>query len=138
VRNTLDTFLMLLSTELSGLSFHALRFDTNVPDDAVLQINTVNVSFYSSGFSNLISTLSISLDVVYENELTGLETSQQLFELLNKRYMTEKYDYTNPSTPVPTGGMIYWDRDAIRFIKVPSEYYFHYNCTFDLKHHIVL
>lgn len=138
MRDARDTFIMLLANELTGLTIHPLREDAEYPEYALLKTDAVNVGFVSAGYDIHINELTVSIDVVYERELSGVDAEQQIFNLLSKRFYTEKYNYSNPSVPVPTGTNIFWDRDAIRFTRIPEVGVYHSNATFDLKHYIIL
>jgi hypothetical protein len=138
MRNCRNSFLTLLKDELTGLVVHPLRDDPDYPEFSLLKTDAINVSFISAGYDPHINELTVSIDVVYERELQGVDAEQAVFMLLSKRFFTEKFSYANPSAPVATGGNIYWDRDTIRFNRVPEVGIYHSNATFDLKHYISL
>lgn len=138
MRNARDTFITLLNTELTGLTVHPIRDDTDYPEFSLFKTNAVNIGFTAGSYDPHINELTVSIDMVYERELDAVDAEQQVFNLLSKRFFTEKFNYTNPLAPVPTGTNIFWERDVIRFIRVPEEGIYHSNTTFDLRHYIIL
>jgi len=138
MRDTRDTFLTLLNTELTGLTLHSVRDDPDFPEAAILKTNAVNVGFMSAGYDRHINELTVSIDIIYERELSGVDAEQQVFNLLSKRFYTEKFNYTNPSIPVATGTNIFWDTDVIQFSRILQVGIYHSNATFELRHYIVL
>jgi len=138
MRDCRDTFITLLNSELTGLTVHPLRDDPAYPEFSLLKTDAVNLSFIAAGYDPHINVLLVSIDVVYERELDGVDAEQQVFTLLSQRFFTEKYNYANPSVPVRTGTNIFWDKDAIRFNRLAEVGVYHSNATFDLKHYISL
>jgi hypothetical protein len=135
LRNTRDSFLKHLQTELTGITIHPLVVEPSYPESSNLQLNAVNVGFIRSNYSEHISKQEVSIDVVYEDELVGLDVLRQVFEVLRNNFIL-MFDYTIPSAPVEQTGQIYWDMNSINFRQVPSVTYSHFNCTFTLKFNI--
>jgi hypothetical protein len=138
MRNARDTFISLLNTELTGLTVHPIRDDADYPEFSLFKSNAVNIGFLVAGYDPHINELTVSIDIVYERELDGVDAEQQVFNLLSKRFYTEKYNYNNPSIPVPTGTNVFWDKDVIRFTRIPEVGVYHSNSTFELRHYIIL
>lgn len=144
MKNCRNSFLKFLSIELpiinnsSNIVIHVLRKDYDRPEEAQLQVNALNVDFRTMEFRTDISSQKVSLDVIHEVEDTALIWSNDVFDLLSKRFYISKYDYTTPTVPVLLPGTIYWDRNAIDFKEINVDYYARYNCTFNLYHYISL
>ena len=137
MRHCRDSFIEYLRTEVpNDVTVHPIRIDPEYPEYSEFEIDAINVSFFNSNFSVHISHQMASLDLVYKAELTGLDVAQILFNLLSNNFI-QMYDYSNPSSPVLLRSQIYWDMDTVRFVAVPDDKYFHYNCTLDLKLNIL-
>jgi hypothetical protein len=132
-RQLRDSFLQLLSTELAGITIHPIRRELNRPDAQKPQINAVNVEFTVLETSVQTPEQDVSISVIHEDELTAVDWVNQLTDLLNKRSFTEKYDYTNPASPVRANGLISWPT-RLRFRPVFNPFYFNLNCRFSIRH----
>src|SRR5688572_11161354 len=111
MRATRDTFLHFLSDNLTGLTVRNVRKATNNPSLAKLADNAVNVQFLTPRPHPHIASQLVSIDVIHEDELTAVDMTQQVYELLSSAYYTPKYDYTDPDNPVLTGQNIMWSRE---------------------------
>jgi hypothetical protein len=136
MRNTRDTFLRFLADNLTGVTVNAVRRDTSRPDGDKLVTNAVNVKFLNENFDVHVPELIAVIDVIHEDELTAEDMVRQVWEVLSARFFTEKYSYSNPSSPVRVAGNVCWDRDAIKFRPINSPFYAHYTCRLPLYHQI--
>lgn len=134
MRDAIDSFLKFLSTNLSGVPVHAMRFDKNKPELSVFQQNALNVHFLNMGFDTKPSTITVSLDLIYDRELDAVDAAQAVMRLMNSAASTPKLDYTNPASPVPTKGWIYWGTN-VTFRPIVSDTYAHLNATITLTHY---
>jgi hypothetical protein len=124
---------MFLSDNLVGVSVHALRYDKNKPELSVFQQNALNVSFLDMDFDTQPSSIMASLDLIFDKELDAVDAAQTVMTLLNSAATTPKLDYTNPASPVPVNGWIYWSTN-VRFRHVVADDYSHFNATITLNH----
>lgn len=132
MRATRDTFLHFLSDNLTGLTVRNVRKSSDNPSLSKLADNAVNVQFLTSRPHVHIAEQLVSIDVIHEDELTAVDMTQQVYELLSSAYYTPKYDYTNPSAPVATGQNIMWSKD-ISFRPIDNDpYRMHFNLTMGL------
>lgn len=134
MRQTLDTFLHLLADNLSGIPVRALRRDPSDPNAGLIQTNAVNVKVVNTSYDWHIGVLQVSLDVVNDSELTALDWTQQVWNLLKSAFFTPQYDYSpvdSGGQPQPTGNNIFWNTSA-KFRPVHNEYYSHFTCVLNL------
>lgn len=136
MRNSRDSFLVFLNTNLPSLPIHPVRRDSNNPDADIYQVNAINVKFLSPIFDNQVSKQPVSIDIIHDDELTALDWSQQFWTLISTRFYTNILDYTIPASPVATGYMLNWDR-VLKFTDVMSPYYSHLHCTMNLNGHLI-
>lgn len=134
MRATRDSFLQFLSDNLSGAIVNPIRRDPNKPDGDVLKTNAVNVKFANADYAVSVASQFVIIDVIHENELSCLDLTTQLWQLLSTRFFTPKFDYSS-GTPVATGDVIYWDT-VIKFRQVHNPLYYQYHSTINIKHHI--
>lgn len=130
-----DTFLHFLADNLTGIEVHPVRKDPNDPSAELLKLNAVNVEFLGFDLAVDVSGQQVVIDVVNDDERTAVTWVSSLFTLLSAAYYTPKLDYNTPSSPVPTGTNIMWDRKKVRFRKVGNDNYSHFSCVLDLKFH---
>lgn len=133
-----DTFLHFLADNLPiTIPVHPVRRDASNPSGDLLQTNAVNVTYVSVDPSVQISIQRVVVDVLNDDENTCSDWLDTVFALLSSAYYTPLLDYTNPTSPVPTGQNVYWDSGTgkIAFKRIPSEEYVHYSCTLALKFH---
>lgn len=135
MRNCRDSFLMFLSDNLAGIPIHAVRRDSGNPNADLLQTGAINVKFLDPTFDNQVADQPVAIDVLHDDELTALDWTQQLWNLLSTRFFTEMYDYTNPASPVATGYVIFWNR-RLRFRQLESPYYSHFHIRMSLNFHL--
>ena len=134
MRATRDTFLHFLADNLSGITVHPIRKDTNRPDASKLAENAVNVQFLTQRHRVHIAELWVSIDVIHSEELTAVDWTQRVFDLLSSAFYTPKYDYTNPSSPQATGDNLYWQPEAVNFVPIDNDpHYMRFNCTMSLR-----
>lgn len=138
MRHVIDSFLMLLSNELTGIPIHHLVNSPDYPDSGLLKQNALNVSFLTTIFHPHINQTMVSLDVLNEDQYTAISWLEQIQNLLSKRYFTEQKNWTTPSAPTNIDGNIYWEKDAIVFRPIPVSQYSQYNCSFFLKYYATL
>jgi hypothetical protein len=133
-----DTFLQFLSDNLSpGIAVHNLRRDVNFPDTAQLQMNALNVQFLSDTPSVCISSVSATVDVVYDNELTAIDAATTVYKLLSLSGLIPLLDYTNQAAPpVSLGSNLFWNVDSIKFRSVFGDTYFRYSALMTLSYHL--
>ena len=138
MRNVRDSFLRFLADNLqtSNIPVHNVRRDTDNPDANQLQNNAVNVTFLNANLTTTVSQQVVSVDVVANNELSAIDWATTLWRILSGAFMTPCLDYTNSSSPVPTGTNVFWNRTSIRFRPVADDFFFRYTATFPLETHI--
>jgi hypothetical protein len=126
---------MFLSDNLTSIPIHAMRRDTNDPNADLMQTGAVNVKFLDPVFDNQVADQPVAIDIVHDDELTALDWTQQLWNLLSTRFYTPLYDYTIPASPVATGQVVFWNR-RLRFRQIESPYYSHFHLRMSLNHHL--
>lgn len=134
MRNTTDTFLKFLSNNLVGVTVHAMRFDRRKPESSVFQQNALNVNFLDMDFDTGPSSITASLDLVYDKELDGVDAAQKVMTLLNSAASTPKLDYTVPASPVPINGWVFWSTN-VKFRQIVADNYSHFSATISLRHY---
>ncbi len=136
MRQTRDSFLHLLKDNLPiNTPLHNLRRDTSKPDSDKLHVNAVNVQFLDAAPNAQVGSTLVEIAVIHEDELTALAWVKDVYDILGARYMTEKFDYTVPATPVATGTNLYWERD-LQFKAIYSEHYVDFRCALVLRHKV--
>lgn len=133
LRNTIDTFLVFLATNLVGVTVHALRYDKSKPELAVFQQNSLNVNFLDMDFDTGPSSITVSLDLIYDKELDAVDAAQKVMTLLNSAASTPKFDYTVPASPVAVNGWIFWST-KVKFRQITADDYSHFSSTLSLNH----
>jgi hypothetical protein len=134
VRATRDTFLMLLKDNLSSsIPVKNIRFDKNDASAEFLSANTVNVKFQNAGYSNVLSDQTVTIDIVHDDELTALDWTKAVTDILLANTTAPKLDYTNPASPVATGTQLYWD-PRIRFTPITDGNYARFSASMLLRH----
>src|SRR6187401_103073 len=111
MRATRDTFLHLLYDNLPGRTIWAIRRASSDPARSKLKENAINIHFLNSRPHVHVATQLVSIDVLHAEELTAVDMTQEVWELLSSAFYTPKYDYTDPNNPVLTGQNIYWEND---------------------------
>lgn len=135
MREARDTFLRFLSD--NGFAIHNLRKDTNFPDNNHLKMNAVNVQFLTDKARVAISDLTVTVDVVYDNELDAVDAAAQLQHLLSTSGQTPIYDYSNRgSDPVPLGSLLFWDPTLVQFRPIYGDTYCRRSALLTLSYHI--
>lgn len=134
MRAVRDTFLHFLADNITGITLHPVRREIDRPDSDRLQMNAVNVQFLNIDPRIHVSSQTVSIDVIFDDELTALNWVNKVWGVLNKAFYTPKYDYTVSATPVATGTNIMWEPEDIGFRPVTTDYYSHYSCLLELKH----
>lgn len=135
MRAARDTFLTFLTT--NGFDVHNLRKDTNFPDNNHLKMNAVNVQFLTDKAQVCISNLTVTVDVVYDNELDAVDAAAQLQNLLSQSGLTPLLDYSNRgSDPVPLGSFLYWDPTLVQFRPIYGDSYCRRSALLTLSYHI--
>lgn len=136
MRATRDTFLHFLYDNLGPIPVHPVRKDKDNPSLNKLADDSVNVQFLTQRHRVHIGELMVSIDVIHSEELTAVDWTEQVYDLLSSAFYTPKYDYTNPTSPQGTGTNIYWDPDSVNFIPIDNDpFRMHFNCTMSLKTH---
>lgn len=138
MRAARDTFLHYLSDNLSSLTIHNLRVDKADPKQNEIRLNAVNVTFHNSDFSgpgDLSQTL-VTVDVIYDNELTALDAAEDISQLLFTAAFAPLMDYTVPSAPVQISNeRLFWNL-AMRFKPVHAENFYHMSALLHLFVHV--
>jgi hypothetical protein len=131
IRNTRDTFLHFVYD--NGITTHAVRFEQDKPQNNILQVKAVNVTFHDATYSTKEpSSHFVTLDILHSSELDALDLEEQLVVLLQKAGYTPLLDYSGPS-PVPVGNTkVYWDPTSIKFRTVAAADYFHRSAILQL------
>lgn len=132
MNNVRYTFLHFLSDNLAA-PVHQLRRDTADPSADALAMNSVNVTFLNIDIGGAVSQWQVVIDVINDDETTVVDWVQSVGDLLNMTHFTPLLDYTDPATPVPAGGNVWWGET--RFMRVASEFYCHFTCTLYLQAH---
>lgn len=137
MRATRDTFLHFLADNLTGRTVWPIRKSSTDPAKSKLKENAVNVQFLTMTQHMHIAGTLVSIDILHQDELTAVDITQEVWQLLSSAFYTPNYDYTNPNSPVATGENIYWDNDSVVFKPIDnSPNYMHFNCTMELRHKI--
>jgi hypothetical protein len=134
VRACRDTFLHFLADNLTGLQVHALRRSTSDNAAGTIQTNAINVAFLKDTPNVRTAQTVVSIDIVYDDELTAVDAMAQVFRLLTAAYYTPKYDYSSGS-PVAIGTNVMWNPRQVSFRSIYSDFYFHNTCLLTLEHH---
>lgn len=133
VRDARDTFLHVLADNLVGIKVHPLR-KSAIKEEGIPQVNAVNVCFHDFDNSpNRESVVMVSIDIIYDDELTAGDIADQVARLLHTAAFTPKLNYSDPDNPVTTGTNISWD-SKVAFISVETDRYSHYSATVNLYH----
>lgn len=136
-----DSFLHFLADNLQpiivnglqvSIPVHNVRRDLNTPGNDQLQMEAVNVKFLNTDYSMEVSNLTVSIDVLYSDELQAAGVQDALFTLLKQAAYTPKLDYTNPANPVDVGYTVFWE-PAIKFKPIHDMLYIHYHARFVLS-----
>lgn len=136
MRYARDTFLHFLSDNLgSAISVHNVRKDTNFPDAVHLTMNAVNVQFIADSPRVGLSDVMVTVDVVYDDELTAVGIASRLFLLLSASGYTPLTNYTNPATPVAIGSNLFWRQDLVKFRPVFGDTYYRSSALLTLTYH---
>lgn len=133
MRNSIDSFLMLLSNNLVGVTIHAMRYDKSKPELSVFQQNALNVSFLDMDFDTGPSSIMVSLDLIYDKDLDAVIAAQTVMALLNTAASTPKLDYTVPASPVPGKGWVFWSTN-VKFRQIVADDYAHFSASITLRH----
>jgi hypothetical protein len=140
MRRAIDSFLHLLADNLIDITWHPIRVDKNHPENEILQMNAVNVSFVISDFRVQVSQVYTSIDVVNDSELTAIDQATEIATLLQASGVSPLMDYsgvtaTPPTLPVRVGSKnIFWNPNALRFRPIgTNDAYYRSNCTLVLN-----
>lgn len=139
MHKSLDTFTHFLFDNLKDgagvvIPVHQMRQDALKPALSAMQMNAVNIQIGSPDFNVAESSIDVSLHVCNDNELIAIDWAEQLVRLLDLAAYVPKMDYSNPATPVATGGWIFWDTH-IRFRPITKNGYAHFYAPVTLHHH---
>ena len=136
-----DSFLHFLADNLTPIIVnnvsvpilvHNVRRDVNSPANDNLLINALNIKFLNSDFSMNVSSLTVSIDVIYDDELQAAGVQHALFTLLSQAAYTPKLDYSNITNPVDVGYTVFWEPE-IKFKPISNMLYTHYHARFILN-----
>ena len=134
MRATRDTFLHFIADNLTQYTVWAVRKSSTDPSRGKLKENAINVQFLTSRPHVHIASQLVSIDVIHAEELTAVDMTQAVWELLSSAFYTPKYDYTNPAAPTLTGQNIYWEKDSVIFRPIDNDPHFmRFNCTMELR-----
>jgi len=131
IRNTRDTFLHFIAD--NGITTHAVRFDSAKPQDNVLQVDAVNVTFHDVVYeTNCPTKQYVTLDILYNSELSALDMEETLVALLTQAGYTPLQDYSVSEPVSVKNTLIYWDPTSIKFRTVAAADYFHRSAILQL------
>lgn len=138
MRASHDTFLHLLADNLDpSIPVHPVRVDPTNPGAGELQMNAVNVQFLTMDFDIHVGLLAVSIDVVNDSQLTAMDVTKSVWNILSAKFFTQKMDYSSGSpVPVVPQTNLYW-KTGIKFRPVKNDFYYHYTCLLALHHHPV-
>jgi hypothetical protein len=128
------TFLHLIADNLTGITVHPVRQDSNDPASSVMQVEAVNVEFMNVNTA-VVGSQSVSIDVISADESNCIAWIDALWTILSAAFFTPLLSYQNPTAPTPLGTNVMWDRDRVRFVKVAADTYSHYSCVLPLRFH---
>lgn len=139
MQNCRDTFIRYLSDNLPNVNLHAVRQDKDNPANSLVQMNSLNVQFLSSAFSNGTAKQLVSLDVTADNERDAVNTAQVLSDLLRTNASIPKMHYAaginGLVSATPTGSFIYWNPNAVNFKTIVTDgNYYRFNLILPLQH----
>ena len=134
----LDSFVMYLSTELTGvLPVSYLQSLPGAPDAERLVLNRLNVRVLapSATIGHLEEAL-LSLDIVGQDERQVLGWVASVQNLLRSRLYTPEFQYEPDSAnPVATGVNVYWSMGDVDFEVVGSSpSMVQMTCTLPIRH----
>lgn len=136
-----DSFLHFLADNITSITVNGSvvpitiknnRRDINDPKSEQIQIDAINIKFLNTDYAVEVSNQTVSIDVVYTDELQCAAVTEALFNLLKQAAYTPKLDYTNTTNPVDVGYTVFWE-PAIKFKPIHSEFYTHLHSRFILN-----
>lgn len=137
MRATRDSFLHFLSDNLvpQGIPVYNLRRQPDNVQTDLTKSNGVNVEFFDTFPTLAESETMVEISVINDDELTCVDWVSKVFKLLSSAYLTPKYDYTVPASPVSLGTNIYWNI-VLQFRRIYSDSFADYRVVISLKHHV--
>jgi len=135
MRSLRDTFLHFLADNLTDVPVHNIRRDKNDPGAGTPQNNAVNVEFLDTQPSTQIGRCVVCIDIINDNELDAVDWAESVFNVLGAAFMTPQLDYTDPANPVRTGTNLYWSREGVKFIPIPSDFYYRLSARLTVYFH---
>ncbi len=97
------------------------------PNRDTLNTAAINISFLDGTYSTATVTQVCAIDVIHTDELTAVDWTDALWQLLSATCYTPQLDYSGVS-PVPTGKNVVWPIAGVRFKPIVDKYYFRQNC----------
>ena len=132
IRNVHDTFLSLLADNLTGITVRELRFDPNDPTANVIQIGALNVTFLNRQFAIMPTSVQVTLDVCYGDQLGAMDVEEQVALLFQRAAFTPVLDYTVLTSPVPEGNRTMSWKPLVSFRPIVTDNYYHSTATINL------
>lgn len=96
----------------------------------------MNVEFMHFDPAVAVSSQTVAIDIIHEDEYTAVTWMTQIWNLLKSAFYTQIQDYTNPLFPVALKSHMTWDAKGVRFKRVYAEHYCHYLCLLKLDFHL--
>lgn len=130
-----DSFIEYLAASVTALPVHWVRVTA---DDGshLLKTGHLNVAILAVLQNGSLEEALVSLDIIGTDERESYVWAEAVIDTLRDPQYTPELNYSpDPASPTPTGKLVHWEADRIRFQVVEAApLYLHLNATFPICH----